>query len=101
MGDRLKVGDVVVHFKREFLSEEDKRSLKFLYIVEGMSLNTETLEIMVVYRPLYTLDMGHKFDCFVRPYDDFMGKVDKTKYKNVKQEYKFEKFIKEDMKECQ
>lgn len=89
---RLKTGDVVVHFKRELLSEEEKRSLKYVYIIEGICLNTDTLDNMVVYRPLYSLDDHCKFDCFARPYDDFMGEVDKKRYKNIKQKYKFEKF---------
>lgn len=94
MSKRLEVGDVVSHFKRDLLSDEEKkRSLKYLYTIEGICLNTETLEIMVVYRPLYTLDSGNNFDCFVRPYDDFMGEVDSSKY-DVQQKYKFEKFNK-------
>ncbi len=44
--------------------------------------NTETLEMMVVYE--------HAGTVWVRPYDMFVSKVDKEKYPNVEQEYRFE-----------
>lgn len=57
-----------------------------LYIVEGIALHSETMEKMVVYRALYD-----DFKLYVRPYDMFVEKVDKNKYPNVLQEYRFEK----------
>ena len=40
---------------------------------------------MVVYEALYG-----DFRLYVRPYDMFMGKVDRDKYPDIKQEYRFE-----------
>ena len=40
---------------------------------------------MVIYRALYD---DNKL--WIRPYDMFTSKVDKVKYPNVKQEYRFE-----------
>ena len=56
-----------------------------LYLVEDVVLHSETKEKMVLYRALYG-------DCkrYVRPYDMFVSKVDKIKYPDVKQEYRFE-----------
>jgi len=56
-----------------------------LYLVEDIVYHSETKEKLVLYRALYG-------DCkrYVRPYDMFMSKVDKEKYPNVKQVYRFE-----------
>ena len=67
-------GDVYKHFKGN------------LYIVEGIAFHSETMEKMVVYRALYD-----DFKLYVRPYDMFVEKVDKNKYPDVNQEYRFEK----------
>lgn len=56
-----------------------------LYLVEDIVYHSETKEKMVLYRALY--GNGNRY---VRPYDMFASKVDKEKYPNVKQEYRFE-----------
>ena len=56
-----------------------------LYLVEDFVKHSETQETMVLYRALYG-----ECGLFVRPYDMFIEKVDKVKYPNVKQEYRFE-----------
>ena len=92
MGDRrLHAGDIVRHFKRETLSEEDKEKNIYLYKIVGLAKHTETKEMVVVYQSLYG-----DFDMFVRPYEMFIGKVDKEKYPDIKQVYRFEK-VKDDI----
>ena len=56
-----------------------------LYIVEDIAYHSETKEKMVVYRALYG---DARLWC--RPYDMFLEKVDRAKYPNAKQEYRFE-----------
>ncbi|MBQ8425625.1 MAG: DUF1653 domain-containing protein [Clostridia bacterium] len=56
-----------------------------LYLVEGVVFHSETKEKMVLYRALYGNGLR-----YVRPYEMFKEKVDKIKYPNVKQEYRFE-----------
>lgn len=55
-----------------------------LYKVLNIAYDTETLEEMVVYEALYD---EHKV--WVRSKKDFLSKVDKVKYPNIKQENRF------------
>ena len=91
MTRNFKAGDVVKHFKRETL---EKATDKYLYLIIGESIHTETKEKLMTYQSLYEdKDMEvKKFQIFSRPYDMFMSKVDKEKYPDIKQEYRFELF---------
>ena len=73
--DRLKsmIGKIVIHFKGKN------------YLVLGVAKNTETNEDMVIYKALYD-----DFKIYARPKEMFLSKVDKCKYPNCKQEYRFE-----------
>lgn len=53
--------------------------------VLAIAKHSETLEDMVVYE--------HDGNVWVRPYDLFISKVDKDKYPDVKQEFRFEEVI--------
>lgn len=68
----IKQGRIYRHFKGDY------------YIVEGFAQYSEG-GCLVLYRSLYgdgTL--------YARPYDMFASKVDREKYPNVKQEYRFQ-----------
>ena len=69
----VKIKGIYKHFKGDF------------YLVEDTALHSETMEKMVVYRKLYDDNA-----LYVRPYDMFIEKVDKEKYPDVTQEYRFE-----------
>ena len=81
----VKVGGIYRHFKGDY------------YIVVDIALHSETYEKMVVYRALY-----EDTTLYVRPYDMFLSKVDREKYPNVEQEYRFQlqdiKSVKADFK---
>jgi len=70
----LKIHGVYRHFKGNY------------YIVEDVAIHSETKEKYVVYRGLY----GNTSKLYIRPYDMFLSKVEKEKYPEVKQEYRFE-----------
>ena len=54
------------------------------YTVEDFALDTITAKKVVIYRALY----GNN-SLFTRPIDDFLSKVDKEKYPDVEEEYRF------------
>ena len=55
------------------------------YLIEDIAINTETNEQMVIYRALYS-----NAQLYARSYDMFLEKVDKFKYPDIKQKYRFE-----------
>ena len=84
--ERLKVGDIVQHFKREHVEDESQ----YLYKILGFAEHTETKEKLVVYQALYRNDTGVDYGIYCRPYDMFMGEVDHDKYPEYTQKYRFE-----------
>lgn len=71
--EEVIVNGIYKHFKGDY------------YMVEDIATHSETGEKYVVYRALY-----EDRKLYIRPYDMFISKVDKEKYPNVKQEYRFE-----------
>lgn len=69
----LKIKGIYKHFKGN------------LYLVEDIAIHSETMEKVVIYRALYD-----NSELYVRPYNSFLAKVDKTKYPKASQEYRFE-----------
>ena len=88
MQERIKSGDIVKHFKRTQAIKDIDNPKDMVYLYEVISTNvnhTETGERLVVYRALY----GDK-KLYARPYDMFMSEVDRIKYPDVTQKYRFE-----------
>lgn len=79
----IHVGDIVRHFKREWVSAETS---EYLYKVLAFAQHTETGERLVIYQALYA-----PFKVCARPYAMFMSEVDREKYPEIKQKYRFEK----------
>lgn len=69
----LKIGATYKHFKGK------------LYRVEGVAKHSETQEDYVVYRQLYGEEA-----LWIRPLTMFLEEVDKKKYKDATQKYRFE-----------
>lgn len=83
----FKPGDVVRHFKHERYPAD---STMYTYRILGFATHSETRETLVIYEALYDLDDKATPKVFARPLDMFMSKVDKKKYPNIKQIYRFE-----------
>ena len=79
----ILVGDIVQHFKREWVSSETS---EYLYKVLAFAQHTETGEKLGVYQGMYP-----PFKICARPYDMFMSEVDREKYPKIRQKYRFEK----------
>lgn len=79
----IYVGDIVQHFKREWVSSDTS---EYLYKVLAFAQHTETGERLVIYQALYA-----PFKVFARPYAMFMSEVDRKKYPDIRQKYRFEK----------
>ncbi len=68
------VGEIYKHFKGAE------------YIVLDIAIHTETEEFLVVYKNFKNPDV-----LYARPLEMFLSKVDKVKYPDAKQEFRFEK----------
>lgn len=78
-------GTIVRHFKRETLSEDEKKTNKYLYVIRSIAQHTETGEELVIYQALYG-----DFGTFARPAEMFFSLVDKEKYPEIRQKRRFE-----------
>ena len=68
------------------LSPEEKKDNMYMYEIVGVAEHTETGEEVMVYRALY----GDR-RLFARPLDMFDGEVDREKYPEIRQRFRFEK----------
>lgn len=69
--NKPQVGEIYQHFKGNIIK------------IIAIGIHTETKEEMVVYE--------HDNYIWIRPMEMFLSKVDREKYPDVKQEYRFKK----------
>ena len=71
--NKVEIKGIYKHFKGDF------------YIVEDIALDVETERKVVIYRGLY-----ENAPLYVRDLELFTSLVDKNKYPNIEQKYRFE-----------
>lgn len=81
---QFPAGTLVRHFKYWELPENERSRGDKQYVIIGNALHTETSEEAVVYKELSTGRI------FVRPIESFYSEVDRNKYPDAKQHYRFE-----------
>ena len=84
----FNVGDIVRHFKHEYYPDD---SPMYTYRILEYATHSETRETLVIYEALYDLNEEETLKVFARPLDMFMSKVDREKYPDIRQEYRFER----------
>lgn len=75
--EALRLDELIGRKVRHFKGKE--------YLVLGTVIHTETLETMVIYKALYGT-----CETYVRPIKMFLSEVDREKYLDAKQVYRFE-----------
>ena len=86
MERKFNKGDIVQHFKREKMTEKQL----YLYEIIGTARHTENKEELMIYKPLYPTECTNGVDFAVRPLEMFLSEVDREKYPDVTQKYRFE-----------
>lgn len=79
MERKVKIGGIYKHFKGHVY-----KVLTIAYDSENYSDNNPELSKLVVYQNIETEE------CWVRPYEMFNSLVDKEKYSDIEQQYRFE-----------
>ena len=85
----FRPGDRAVHFKRGLASPQAlvEEPMLYLYEIVGVAINSETEEELMIYRALY--GSGR---LYARPLAMFLSEVDRARYPQARQRFRFEPF---------
>lgn len=80
---RFETNDFVKHFKKDMVSSDDP--MMYVYRIICHAKHTETGEELVIYQAMYGEET-----VYARPSSMFYSEVDKEKYPDANQKYRFE-----------
>ena len=87
------IEDKYYKYKIEILKDKlnyKKETENIKIITKEEKKITENKEKVMVYKPLYPTECMKGVDFVVRPLEMFMSEVDRDKYPNISQKYRFE-----------
>lgn len=90
MDKRMKAQEDIQSLKQNMIGQKYRHFKGNYYVVLDIAIHSETAEAMIIYRS----DEEPK-NVWCRPLDMFLSKVDKKKYPEVEQKFRFERVIKQ------
>lgn len=76
------------YYKEQLVGKRYRHFKGNTYVVTGIAINCETEELMVIYKNYHDPSL-----VWVRTLKEFLSKVDKEKYPDIKQKLRFEPLI--------
>ena len=80
---KFETNDLVKHFKKDMVNSDDP--MMYVYRILFHAKHTETGEELVIYQAMYGDET-----VYARPSEMFYSEVDKEKYPDANQKYRFE-----------
>ena len=85
MDNRMTKQIIAETYKERMVGKRYRHFKGGIYIVSDIAVHSESAECMVIYKSFEKPSL-----VWARPLTMFLSKVDKEKYPNVEQEYRFE-----------
>lgn len=85
MDNRMNAQKVAEHYKEQMVGETYRHLKGGIYIVTDIAVHSETEGLIVIYKTFDSPSLT-----WARPLSMFLSEVDKNKYPDVRQEYRFE-----------
>lgn len=91
MNNRMRSQETAKFYKEKMIGKRYRHFKGNIYIVTDIGVHSEEEKVMVIYKNFKEPSLT-----WVRPLEMFLSKVDKEKYPDVKQEFRFEELNLED-----
>ena len=85
---RINAQETARHYKGKMVGKRYRHFKGGIYLVTDIAVHSEDASLMVIYKNFHNLDL-----VWVRPLSMFLSEVDREKYPDVEQEYRFEELV--------